>query len=1022
MRSSQPEKLRSCPPASVTRPLIGSRSGSSFNVTSTACGRVVIEAIVGCRRPVCHRGPPRNFLAALGTARIIGRVTAATEPRLLERDRELATLDSLIAEVSDGAASFAVVIGPAGIGKTRLLAAIDQRAHAAGLGVLRAAGAEFERGLAFGGAVQLFERPLRTASKAERMRLLEGAARLGGELLGFGAGRLADSTGDPGFAAFHGLYWLCVNLAARSPRALLIDDAHWLDEQSLGWIEYLARRLEGLAVLVVVATRPEEELGQRLARTAVETSGHVLELRPLSRNAVRDLMQAALRQPAEAEFSEAFQEATGGNPFLVHELLRTVGKEDIAPDAHGAQAVRTLGSDRIGRAVLLRLHRLSAASVELARAIAILGRTSSLSITARLAELDDTTAARAVEALVAADLLAHGPELRFRHPVVQASIYEDLPAPVRALRHRQAAGLLAETGASVSEVATQLLEAEPVGDSWTVGVLSSAAADASSRGAPRSAITFLERALAELPTSEDPELLLELGRAARAALDIPKAIDALTRALENAGPAGRGAAALELARVLLHAGRAEEAVRLMRTELDRGSDVDGELRVWLELEYVSFAPPREALAVTRRFRALEGRSLAELAALGAASSRAETAQEATALAQRALAGGMLLRALDAAEPWFLAPWMLIRADRLATAANVVEDALDHSRATGSQLGFARSSWLRAELDHRSGNLLSAEAHARSAYAIGSEGGSQWVRLMSGALIAQVLADRGELAEAHQMLGTLDISMLPPSVRLPRVVHYARAYVALLAGSPAQAILELEHVSESVRAAPPWRSRFATGMVVHAIALSRLGRIEEARQVAEEELAWAETWGVPRFIGMALRGQAHAFEDAGRLEALQTAVAVLERAPAPLEFARALGDLGSTLRRMNRRVAARDPLRQALDVARRCRADALADHLHDELRAAGAKPRRDVLTGRDSLTASEARIAEMAATGMTNPQIAQTIFVTPGTVEKHLTSVYSKLGISSRHQLAAVLSTDSPAQLGLLPEPQDTEPN
>ena len=937
-------------------------------------------------------GAPRNFLAALGTARIIGRVTAATEPRLLERDRELATLDSLIGRLAGGGASFVVVIGPAGIGKTRFLAAVEQRARSAGVDVLRAAGAEFERGLVFGGVAQLFEAPLCAATADQRAGLLEGAARLGGELLGFGAGRLADSTGDPGFAAFHGLYWLCVNLAARSPRALLIDDAHWLDEQSLGWIEYLARRLEGLAVLVVVATRPEEELGQRLARTAIETSGHVLELRPLSRNAVRDLMQAALRQPAEAEFSEAFQEATGGNPFLVHELLRTVGKEDIAPDAHGAQAVRTLGSDRIGRAVLLRLHRLSAASVELARAIAILGRTSSLSITARLAELDDTTAARAVEALVAADLLAHGPDLRFRHPVVQASIYEDLPAPVRALRHRQAAGLLAETGASVSEVATQLLEAEPVGDSWTVGVLRSAAADANSRGAPRSAITFLERALAELPASEDPELLLELGRAARAALDIPRAIDALTRALENAGPAGRGAAALELARVLLHAGRAEEAVRLMRTELDRGSDVDGELRVWLELEYVGFAPPREALAMTRRFRALEGRSLAELAALGAASARAETAQEATALAQRALAGGMLLRA-----------------DRLAEAANVVEDALDHSRATGSQLGFARSSWLQAELDYRSGNLLSAEAHARSAYAIGSEGGSQWVRLMSGALIAQVLADRGELAEAHQMLGTLDISMLPPSVRLPRVVHYARAYVALLAGSPAQAIPELEHVSESVRAAPPWRSRFATGMVVHAIALSRLGRIEEARQVAEEELAWAKTWGVPRFIGMALRGQAHAVQDAGRLEALQAAVAVLERAPAPLEFARALGDLGSTLRRMNRRVAARDPLRQALDVARRCRADALADHLHDELRAAGAKPRRDVLTGRDSLTASEARIAEIAATGMTNPQIAQTIFVTPGTVEKHLTSVYSKLGISSRHQLAAALSTDSPAQ-------------
>ena len=180
-------------------------------------------------------------------------------------------------------------------------------------------------------------------------------------------------------------------------------------------------------------------------------------------------------------------------------------------------------------------------------------------------------------------------------------------------------------------------------------------------------------------------------------------------------------------------------------------------------------------------------------------------------------------------------------------------------------------------------------------------------------------------------------------------------------------------------------------------------------MAEAELAWAESWGTPRFIGMAMRGLAHSRNSAERITGLQASVAVLQLAPACLELARALGDLGSALRRDNQRVAAREPLRQALDLARRCRADALADQLRGELRAAGAKPRRDLLTGKDSLTASEARIAQMAATGMTNPQIAQTIFLTPGTVEKHLTSVYSKLDISSRHHLAASLSANTPDQ-------------
>jgi predicted ATPase len=188
--------------------------------------------------------------------------------------------------------------------------------------------------------------------------------------------------------------------------------------------------------MIVVATRPAEELGQRLARTANETDGDLIELRPLSVQAVRGLVRDTLDQPADAEFSEAFEEATGGNPFLVHELVRTVREEAIRPDAEGARAVRTLGSDRIGRAVLLRLHRLSAASGELARAIAILGTSPSLSVAARLAGLDDAAATQALVTLIAADNLAAGPELRFHHPVVQASIYEDLPAPARGLRHR----------------------------------------------------------------------------------------------------------------------------------------------------------------------------------------------------------------------------------------------------------------------------------------------------------------------------------------------------------------------------------------------------------------------------------------------------------------------------------------------------------------------------------------------------------------------------------------------------------
>ena len=758
-------------------------------------------------------------------------------------------------------------------------------------------------------------------------------------------------------------------------------------------------------MLIIVAARPEEAAGQHLARTAIEIGGQIVELQPLSEDAVRSLFESALAQPTQPAFAVAFQESTGGNPFLVHELLRTIRDEGIAPDGDGALAIRTLANDRIARAVLLRLHRLSSGSVELARAISILGRSGSLSVAARLAQLDDATAAEALEALTAAEVLARGTELQFRHPVVHASIYDDVPAPARAMRHRHAARLLAEMGAPLAEIASQLIEAEPLGDPWTVSVLRAAAADAAARGAPSTAMTLLERGLAERRGVEDPELLLELGRAALAALDIPRAIAALTRARDSAGSIVHGQAALELARVLLHAG-VPGGYRPVERGLANGGGVEPELRLWLEVEYVLYAAPDpDAIEASRRFGALKGRDVAELAALAAASSVADTAQEAVALAHRALAGGVLVRALDAASAWFLAPWMLVRADRLDDAADVVAQALDHSRATGSQAGFGRASWLQAEIDHRTGDLLSAEAHAQSAYATAAEGGSLWMRMMSGALLAQILADRGELPQAREVLDQLDISILAPDERLARTVRYARAHAALLAGHPEQAVSEFERLQASFRAAPAWRARFATGMTSYAIALTMIGRTDQASQAAEDEFAWAKTWGAPRFIGMALRAKAHASHDIDRIQALQAAVTALENTPARLELARALGDLGSTLRRQNHRVAAREPLRRALDLTLRCRADGLADHVRGELRAAGAKPRRDAVTGRDALTASETRIAEMAATGKTNAQIAQALFLTPGTIEKHLTSVYAKLDITTRRELPAALRNE-----------------
>jgi DNA-binding CsgD family transcriptional regulator len=142
--------------------------------------------------------------------------------------------------------------------------------------------------------------------------------------------------------------------------------------------------------------------------------------------------------------------------------------------------------------------------------------------------------------------------------------------------------------------------------------------------------------------------------------------------------------------------------------------------------------------------------------------------------------------------------------------------------------------------------------------------------------------------------------------------------------------------------------------------------------------------------------------------LREAIEVLDGPNTRLEQARALADLGALLRRSNHRVEAREVLRRALDVAHRAGAGALADSAETELRATGARPRRALLTGVEALTASERRIAELAARGLTNREIAQNLFITARTVEGHLTNVFHKLDLRARTELPAALRTTATA--------------
>jgi predicted ATPase len=271
---------------------------------------------------------------------------------LVERDRELEQVGKCLQRVQTGQGGALVVEGPAGIGKTALLAAARDMTDGQGFRWLRARGAELEREFAFGVVRQLVEPVLAEASDAERAALLDGPPGLAAQLLGLPRPHgepepPAPVAPDPHFAVLHGLYWLCANLAAEGPVGLMVDDAHWADVASLRFLAFLLPRLEELHVADLVAVRPAEAGPSRElpAGLAMDPATEVVRLGPLTTNGVARLVAIGVGVEPEPDFAAMCREATGGTPFLVHTLLAALceaGSLRWRPRRHGCRTWRPL--------------------------------------------------------------------------------------------------------------------------------------------------------------------------------------------------------------------------------------------------------------------------------------------------------------------------------------------------------------------------------------------------------------------------------------------------------------------------------------------------------------------------------------------------------------------------------------------------------------------------------------------------------------------------------------------------------
>jgi DNA-binding CsgD family transcriptional regulator len=927
--------------------------------------------------------------------------------RLRERERELAAAEALL----ERRGGVLVVEGRAGIGKTSLVEAACSRAGERGVEVARARGSELEVGFAFGVVRQLFERRLAGAGAAGRDALLAGPAAAARPLLS--GGRVAEPAADSSFAVLHGLYWLVVNLAVSQPLLIAVDDAHWADEPSLRWLAYLASRLEGVDAGMLVAWRQGDPAAMGAPLLAVRAgAAEILHPARLSEDAVSAMVRAAAGGRASDELCAAAYAACGGNPLYLTELLRAAGRAG-RPLAALDPGELLMGSlEGVARAVIARVQGLGPGALGLAQALAVLGDGGELRHAAAIAGVEMGSAARLAEGLVRVEVLAADDRPRFVHPVIREALEASLGSGERDRTQRCAARLLHADGAPPGQVAAYLTGVRPEGDGWVLARLREAAQAAMDGGAPQAAADLLGRALAEPPPPGQRAGVLREAARAEAAAGREMACVYLEEALQlAAGPRERAETTLQAAETYAALFRWVDAVDVIERALAELPENDQELAARLEGELVvaGFLDARRASRVPpvlERLGSRGGEAAGEQFAVAQGLAMLLAGRPAGQIA--ALLEEALARAAPEAESWDTRAallWILAVAERFTTVEESLKPMLAEVHRSGSARGFVATYSTLGLVKLRLGALPEADAAARVALRVLQEGDFAPGLGFAATVLADIAVEAGELDEAQALLGLLPQQGWPAgwgTVLIPA----ARGRLRLAQGRAADALADFQACgamfAEEVWGLPAHETGYVHARSGAALALVRLGQHERARQLADAELADIRVFGTPRALGIALRaaGLAHGGQEG--LALLHESVTTLERSPALLERARSLADFGAALRRSGERAAARDPLARALDLAARCGARPLAARARDELKATGARPRRQWRTGVEALTPGELRVVRLAAEGRSNREIACELYVTLKAIEGHLARAYAKLGIEGRAQLPRAL--------------------
>jgi DNA-binding CsgD family transcriptional regulator len=913
-------------------------------------------------------------------------------PQIVGRDESLAELERFIRAVAGGPACVSIE-GEAGIGKTTLWQAAVDAAADEGYRLLVSRPVEAETALAYSGLADLLAQVDPACFEvlpAPKQKALEVAL-----LLSEPDGRPPEPRAI--FAAFGAVVR---TLSLDGPVLIAVDDLQWLDRSSQRALEFVSRRLGDERVGILTTLRLGAGSEERTA-----TAGTIeLRLGALSPAALYHLVKARLGVSLPRSTALRIHRTTGGNPFFALELARVL----VAADLPGASDPWPVPED---------LRDMVAARVGLLpRSV----RETLLVASASARPTISGLAGSALRAAIQARIVALGPQgqVRFAHPLFASAIYENASPEER----RRAHSVLAAGESDIEERARQLALASDGADESVAGLLHEAAARARARGAPDVAAELEERSFALTPSDRPAE---GWGRRIAAAEDhfhagdLDRARGLLVELVTGAANGLERSRALRLlGEVGYHLGSLDDALRDLRRAIDEADGDPGSVaRAELDLVFLlshSFGSFDEAAdSAARALIAAEALGDDALLSIAlAVSSTAEFFVLGRGLDEAKLARALSLEDRDEPGPLERRPsrvvgQILLHADELDRARALLESLCAYLEERGLESDLPDLLTLLARLECLAGNLAEAAELAERGYELARQAGSESLAAGARAISAVVGAHMGRAAETRAAAAeAIELAGRSGWQIAAFWASTALAQLELSLGNDEAVVTTLAFsigLIEERGLVEPSRQPFLPDAIE---ALIRLGDLERADRLTRQLEERAETLGRPSVLVAGARcralHRAACGQVAAALEGLERVLVAQPPLPMPLENARTLIVKGQLQRRRKQKRAASESLRTALELCEEIGATLWADRARSELARLGRQP------ARDDLTATEARVAVLAASGLTNKEIAASAFLSQKTVEANLSRVYRKLRIRSRAELGVRLAEGKPA--------------